>query len=260
MESLQRSINLRERLGTLRVRLLVASALALLGLTGVVGVTLHQVFERQARHDLRDRTTLLASGAAAMASRGGDLADWDLRWLERDPDFVSLRLLDAGGRLLRSFPRDAAVPGTAGAARPQGSGEPAIVERGSELVALAAVPEGASEFRGVEIHMSKIRLHRDLQNIRWLFGSIFLFAGAVFAALALYFTRGVVLPLEEIRRAAHRLVNGEPNVRIPVSGDREIDDIAHFVHSLAERANGAAITARTSFPASPRIESTHRPV
>src|ERR1700752_3099647 len=86
MESLSGSISLRELLGTLRVRLLVASALALLGLTGVVGVTLHQVFEESDRADIMGRTELLARAAAA-ATFSPAFSPADLAWLESDPDF-----------------------------------------------------------------------------------------------------------------------------------------------------------------------------
>jgi methyl-accepting chemotaxis protein len=210
----------------------LASALALLGLTAVAGVTLHQVFEFQAREDLQTRARLLAEGAAAFLSTmkhssPSDPAEIEQRitamrsWLESDPDFESIRLGGEGGRVL--FREDEAPRARA--------------EEKSTLVATSLHPRGSID---VLVRVSTRRLSQDLENIRWLFASIFLFACAVFAALAIYFTRGVVLPLEEIRRAAHRIMSGETNVRVPVSGDHEIDEIAHFFISLAERRGAGA--------------------
>ncbi len=253
------SISFRERMGTLRVRLLVASALALLGLTAVVGATLHQVFAQQSRDDLRRRTELLARAATAFASRSVPASAAEVGWLQSDADFESLRLFDADGRKVGVFPPSTVVARetprpTSPAVSP--ANDVTIVEGKNELVAFAEVFGGAGAQR-LELRMSTARLQNELQNIRWLFGSIFLFAGAVFAALALYLTRGVVLPLEEVRRAASRIVNGELNVRLPVSGDLEIDEIARFFHSLAERTNGAPSAPRNQ--AGPlRSETTHR--
>jgi hypothetical protein len=252
-------ISFRERMGTLRVRLLMACALALLGLTAVVGATLHQVFEQQSRDDLRRRTELLARAAAAFASRTVPPSTAEIGWLLSDADFESLQLFDADGREIGLFPPSAVVADeTPRPAAPtvSPSNDVSVMDGKNEMIAFAEVL-GSAGVQRLELRTSTARLQHELQNIRWLFGSIFLFAGAVFAALALYLTRGVVLPLEEVRRAASRIVNGEQNVRLPVSGDLEIDEIARFFHSLAERTNGAPSAPKS--PAGPlRSEATHR--
>jgi HAMP domain-containing protein len=265
-------INFREHLGTLRVRLLAASALALLGLTGVVGVTLHQVFEHQARESLRARTKLLALGAGAFAAQAfappgsepgavppaGRLQEW----LEADEDFVAARFIAADGNVAHAIARGPVAGRASSFTTARVSplpGEANIVERTREIAAYVPLVEHRDGWIGVEVVTSTKRLEREIQNFRWLFGSIFLLAGAVFAALALYLTRGVVLPLEEVRRAAHRIVSGELNVRIPVSGDREIDDIARFLHSLADRRNGGSVSQPPASTSEPRSQPLQPP-
>lgn len=259
-------------MSTLRVRILVASALALLGLTSVVGATLHQVFEFQAREDLRTRTRLLAEGASTAVARAvtaptNETAAIEVAlraeffamnaWLESDPDFESIHVLDDAGRRLLSFP-DRGFPTDSSAERRllPPPGETKLVERSDGFLAIVPLAEPAGRARAIEVRCSTKRLQADLEGIRWLFASIFLMAGAVYSALALYLTRGIVHPLDEIRRAGLRMMSGETNVRIPTSGDREIDDIAHFLHSLAERRPAATPMPRSDLPSSPkRIDS-----
>jgi methyl-accepting chemotaxis protein len=246
--SLSQTISFRQRLASLRVRLLLASAVALLGLTSVAGVTLHQVFENQARDHLAERAKILAAGAAAFLSvpegsvrqTGSDSnagakpsTDSDFKgaeanrlssliaWLKTDPDFESIRLLDEEGSILLTF----LAPGAESPELPSFS-------------AAAPASRGTSALQ-VEISLSPARLARELNNIRWLSASIALLAGAFFAALSIYLTRGVVLPLEQIRRAARRIASGETNVRIPFSGDWELDEFAHSIESVAERRTGS---------------------
>jgi methyl-accepting chemotaxis protein len=215
----------------------------------VAGVTLHQVFENQARDHLAERAKILALGAAAFLSvpdpgsvrETGSDADTGSRlstdsdskgaeadrlssliaWLRTDPDFESIRLLDEDGSILLTF----LAPGAASPDLPSFS-------------AAAPASRGTSALQ-VEIALSPARLARELNNIRWLSASIALLAGAFFAALSIYLTRGVVLPLEQIRRAARRIASGETNVRIPFSGDWELDEFAHYFESVAERRAGS---------------------
>ncbi len=269
---MQRTLSIRERIGTLRVRILIASGCALLSLATVVGVTLHQVFEYQAREDLRTRTRLLAGGASSALARAAyapsheaDAIEIALRreffslnsWLESDPDFESVHVLDDAGRRLLSFPdRDDPSGASAGRRFLPPPGETKLVEGSTATFAIVPLEVSAGRARAVEVRCSTKRLHADLLGIRWLFASIFLLAGAVFSALAIYLTRGVVHPLDEVRRAAHRLASGEANVRIPISGDREIDVIAHFLHSIAERRFTAGANGRTDpAPGPPRTDA-----
>ena len=225
---MSQSVSLRQRFGGLRVRLLVSCAVALLGLTAVSGITLHQVFESQAIDELNERAKVLAQGAAAFLSipdsgEGADRLPELVAWLKSDPDFESIRLLAEDGRLLFA----SRLPATA---------LPAAANL-QPYVAVAPATRGSSTLQA-EVSLSPARLARELENIRWLSVSIAFLAGAVFAALSIYLTRGFVLPLEQIRRAAHRIADGEPNVRFPVSGDWELDQFAHFFQSLAERRTG----------------------
>lgn|GEM_PF-3313209 len=222
-------VSLRQRFGCIRVRLHLSCAVALLGLTAVSGVTLHQVFENQAIDHLNERARVLAQGAAAFLSspdttEGADRLPELVSWLESDPDFESIRLLGENGNVL--YTSSAAVV----AAAPTTVVAPHL----NSFVAVARATRATNTLQA-EVALSPVRLARDLENIRWLTVSIALLAGAVFAALSVYLTRGFVLPLEQIRRAAHRIANGETNVRVPVSGDWELDQFAHFFQSLAER-------------------------
>jgi methyl-accepting chemotaxis protein len=199
-----------------------------LGLTAVSAITLHQVFENQAVDQLNERARILAQGAAAFLSsrdtaEGADRLAELLAWLESDPDFESIRLLGENGNVL--FASRGAAPSA-----PHAAGASHL----DSFVAAARAMRGTSTLQA-EVALSSVRLARDLENIRWLSMSIALLAGAMFAALSIYLTRGFVLPLEQIRRAAHRIANGELNVRVPVSGDWELDQFAHDFQSLAER-------------------------
>jgi HAMP domain-containing protein len=222
-------VGFRQRLGSLRVRLLLASGAALVGLAAVAGITVHQVFYNQAREHLRGRAGVLAQGAAAFLSipdsgDGADRLTALIAWLKLDPDFESIRLLGDRGNVLFSFSNAAAQSST-----------PEIEP--FSAAAQATRHQGPLE---VQLALSPARLARDLENIRWLSAAMALLAGALFATLSAYLTREVVLPLEGMRRAAHRILNGEPNVRIPVSGDLELDEVAHFFQALAERRAGSA--------------------
>ena len=99
VRSLSQKVSFRQKLGSLRVRLLLATAVALLGLAAVSGITLYQVFENQAKNELIERSKVLAQAAAAFLSIA-DAGDGEDRlvelvfWLKADPDFESIRLLD----------------------------------------------------------------------------------------------------------------------------------------------------------------------
>jgi len=231
------TIGFRQRLGSLRVRLLLASAAALLGLAAVAGITVHRVFHDQAREHLRGRAGVLAQGAAAFlsipdAGDGADRLPVLLAWLKLDPDFESIRLLGDRGNVLFSFSNATA---------------PSPTKKIEPFLAAAPATRGQTPLE-VQLALSPRRLARDLENIRWLSAAMALLAGALFAVLSAYFTREVVLPLEGMRRAAHRILSGEPNVRVPVSGDLELDEVAHFFQALAERRAGML---------SPTVRSAH---
>lgn len=225
---------------------------------------LHHVFEFQAREDLRTRTRLLAEGASASLGRALTAASAPAAnfvsptleprvdellsaeflalnsWLESDPDFESVHLLDGSGAVLLSFPERVGSRETATDLHVlPPAGEARLIERKGEFRAIVPMSTGPNSTisppLAVEVFCSTKRLVGHLQSIRWLFVTIFLLAGAVFAALALFLTRGVIHPIEELRRGALRIANGEANVKFPLSGDREIDEIARFVTSIAER-------------------------
>jgi methyl-accepting chemotaxis protein len=217
----------RQKLGLLRVRLLVTSGAALLGLAAVAGITIHQVFHDQAREHLRGRAGVLAAGAAAFLSipetgDGADRLHALAAWLKLDPDFESLRLVGDRGDVLFSLSN----------ATDQAPAEAAEPFLGS---ALATRNDQSLE---VQLALSPARVNRDLEHIRWLSVAMALLAGALFVAISAYLTREVVLPLEAMRQAAHRILSGEPNVRVPVSGDLELDEVAHYFQALSERRPG----------------------
>lgn len=245
--------------------------MALFGLTCIAGYTLFQAFENQAREGLRTRTQVLARGMATVlveASSGEfplpapkDPLESTVyafnSWLEADGDFSSLVLREATGEVVVAFPKVSGEESTI----PRGNGiltqnDTKFIETSDEFIAIVPVISSGAPPRFLELRMSTDRLHAELKSIRWLFISIFLLAGVVFVALSVYLTRGVVLPLEEIRRAAQRIASGEANVKIPLSGDREIDEIAQFFHSIAERRPSPANPHRSPLPGTgPRADS-----
>jgi HAMP domain-containing protein len=90
------------------------------------------------------------------------------------------------------------------------------------------------------------RLHMDIQNVRWLFASIFLFICGVFWILTTYLTRGILRPLEDIRQAAMSLADGEPIVDVPQTGDHEIDELGQYIASLGSQRRASTVMQRPS--------------
>jgi HAMP domain-containing protein len=119
------------------------------------------------------------------------------------------------------------------------------VEEGrSFFVARAAVPGPEGTVPTVFVRTSTDRFVRDLENVRWLFSSIFLLGGAAFFVLAKYLTQTILLPLEDIRRAARNLADGEPDVRVPEIGDDEIAELGGIIRTLGDSRRHSRILSR----------------
>lgn len=224
-------------ISSLRLRVTLATALTFVGLGMLVCLVLPRAYAEQAREGLRERTRILANGVAHQIQRGGvmDGRSGDpghrLRavagWLDSEPDFDSALLLDSEGRTLAAWP----------AAVPDWSAEIAADTRmGHGRTHYVAVAPVSSETIGsVAVRTSTARVARDLENMRWLFVSIFVVACVSFWVLSRYLVHGIVDPLEEIRRAAMSLADGERHVPVPASGDREIDELGRYIDALGQK-------------------------
>ncbi len=219
---------------SLRLRVLAASALAFLGLAGVICVVLPHAYEVQAREHLRKRAQSLATGVALMYRGPAGLEDsFSVEEYSglfvADPEFQSISIVGDDGKVFARWPDNARtddleIPRTASTTRaPQ------------QLVAFHPITqEEGGPFRGVVVRMSTRELQRDLENVRWLFASIFLFTSGVFFVLTKYLSRTILNPLEAIGQAAMNLADGEPVVDVPKTGDREIDELGAFISKLGE--------------------------
>lgn len=215
---------------SLRMRVLAACALSFLGLVAVVCLAMPRAYEAQAREAFRSRCVSLARSLAFLrvdpgSEQGRELVE---SWVAAEEHFVAAAIVTPDGRVVERWPDGSAVtsetiPVDADARQVSGAYvayHPIITAEGESLVAAVRVSSDA--------------LVRDLENVRWLFASIFLFTCGVFFVLSLYLTRTILTPLEQIGRAAMDLADGEPIVEVPMTGDREIDDLGNFIKKLGE--------------------------
>jgi len=251
---------------SLRTRVVAACTLAFLGLGAMTCLVLPQAYEFQGRQGLREHTEVLAKGTAFLIQQdrfrpdGLGIASVS-GWLDGDPDFESAVLLDEAGQLIDWWPDMSSgwdVDPPIRATTTMGKGH------FSSVVPVSGM-NGPVE--AVGIRTSTERLHTDIQNVRWLFASIFLFICGVFWILTTYLTRGIITPLEEIRQAAMDLADGEPIVDVPQTGDQEIDELGRYIASLGSQRRASTVMqqphellrqsarkkAREQAPASPPV-------
>ena len=100
---------------------------------------------------------------------------------------------------------------------------------------VAIAPIGSGAVGSVAVRASTARVAADLENMRWLFVSIFVVACVSFWVLSRYLVSGIVDPLEEVREAAMRMADGERQVNVPASGDREIDELGRYIDELGQK-------------------------
>jgi HAMP domain-containing protein len=224
------SVKLRR---SLRTRVVAASALAFLGLTAMVCLVLPRAYEHEVQESFNERTRFAARGLSFLLARPDlrvDAASLESLsgWLAADPAFEGAAVLDKSGHVLAKWPESAGTFGepTAGLAK--------MVVGPTDAVAFHPCVENGADSRVVAVRMSTRSIVRDMENVRWLFASIFLFTCGVFFVLTSYLTRTILQPLEEIGRAAMSLADGEPVVQVPRTGDREIDELGEFISRLGE--------------------------
>jgi HAMP domain-containing protein len=230
---------------SLKTRVTAACTLAFLGLGAMTCLVLPQAYEFQGRQALRERTEILAKGTAFLIQqdrfRPDGLGIQSVSgWLDGDPDFESAVLLDADGRLLDWWPDMSAGWDTdppIRATHTMGSGH---------FSSIVPVSGMNGPVAAVGLRTSTDRLHMDIQNVRWLFASIFLFICGVFWILTTYLTRGILRPLEDIRQAAMSLADGEPIVDVPQTGDHEIDELGQYIASLGSQRRASTVMQRPS--------------
>lgn len=229
---------------SLRIRVTLATALAFVGLGVLVCVILPRAYAEQVRESLRERTQILSHGVAFLLQREDTRDPDDDRnprhlarvagWLDAEPDFESAILLDESGATIGSWP-DGEADWSA-----EVTPFATVVQGHDHFVGIAPVA-GVPGVAGVAVRTSTARMAGDLENMRWLFGAIFVFTCVAFWVLSNYLVRGIVDPLEEIRRAAMYLADGEPVVDMPTSGDREIDELGRYVDMLGQKRRESTV-------------------
>ncbi len=85
-----------------------------------------------------------------------------------------------------------------------------------------------------------VRMSQPLAEIRWTQHAISsqlliggLFAAALFALVALYLSRRITRPLEDMRRIAERLAKGDLSARVTVATNDEIGALARTINDMA---------------------------
>lgn len=218
---------------SLRTRVVAASALAFLGLAAMVCLVLPRAYEHQMLESFSERTENVARGLAFLLRRPGREVDPTAltsvaSWLVADPAFQGAVVLDSQGNTLSRWPESASgfdkeVPRS-----------PAVRFSPMSCIAFHPIDGEGDTVHVVAVRLSTASIVREFENVRWLFASIFLFTSGVFFVLTTYLTRTILHPLEEIRRAAMSLADGEPVVEVPQTGDREIDELGEFISKLGE--------------------------
>ncbi len=198
----------------------------------MVCLVLPTAYEIHARSLLVDRAQSLAQGAAVVFSdpdRDIDTSGFDdiSVFLGSDSTFEVIAIVDESGTVLARWPEKASSLG-ATVVPTDGPRRNLTFAPGTQAISNADPP------RSVHVRLSTRELVLDLENVRWLFASIFLFTSVVFFVLTTYLSRSILNPLQEIGRAARNLADGEPVVTVPVTGDREIDELGSFISKLGE--------------------------
>ena len=212
------------------MRVGAACGLAFLGLTAVVCLAMPRAYEAQARSAFGERALGHARALAFLDESPGkdDRHAVVAGWLATEPSFVSAAITRQDGSAVARWPVGSTMPGA-------GKSEALSVVRVSDgyLAHHPIITDDGTRLTA-SVLLSSESLVRDLENVRWLFASIFLFTCGVFFVLTLYLTRTILEPIEQIGRAAMDLADGEPLVNVPMTGDREIDDLGNFIRTLGE--------------------------
>jgi hypothetical protein len=231
---------------SLRLRVTLATALTFVGLGVMVCLVLPRAYAEQVRESLRERTLVLSRGVAHLMhdwespAESADPASGMARLrrlaglLDAEPDFDSVVLLGDDGSVVAQWPDGAP------AWVPESTEGEGTIEGHDHFVAVAPVP-GSRDVASVAVRTSTARMALDLENMRWLFAAIFSLTCVAFWVLSTYLTRGIVDPLEDIRRAAMSLADGEPHVRVPKSGDREIDELGRSLDELGAKRRESTV-------------------
>jgi signal transduction histidine kinase len=100
---------------------------------------------------------------------------------------------------------------------------------------LIVEPDRPTRASGIEVYLARGLLPEQrsidrLAEVAWLTGGVALAFAVVLALLA---TRGVLRPVRELGRAAHRLGKGDLSTRIAVRGSDELADVARTFNNTA---------------------------
>ncbi|MCA9753451.1 MAG: HAMP domain-containing protein, partial [Gemmatimonadetes bacterium] len=205
---------------SLRMRVSAACAMSFLGVVAVVCLAMPRAYEEQARAAFDQQALTVARTLSFLREHPGATEGHDVieEWLRSEPLFLSAAITSADGTPVERWPVNAAAPAVP-------AGGPSVTRLTDSHVAFHPMVSADGRPLVVSVRLSSDTLTKDLENVRWLFASLFLFTSVVFYLLSLYLTRTILNPIEEIGRAAMDLADGEPNVHVPTTGDREIDDL-----------------------------------
>jgi hypothetical protein len=223
---------------SLRTRVTAASIAAAAALTGVVCLLLPHGYRVQGQDRLRNEGAGIGEAVAMRLQTGPDgsvalpPAAELAAWATVHPSLDRIVLFDADGAEIDRWPEGGAA--WDGLPLPSGHvGDPPFLVVSHPIRPIDA-GEDAAVGAHVGVRMSSALLLADVNEVRWLFGAIFLLMSGVFVVLTRYFSLSILTPLEDISRAAQSLADGEPMVQLPETGDREIDELGEVISRLGQ--------------------------
>jgi len=222
---------------SLRTRVTAASITAAVTLSVAVCLLLPRGYQVQGRERLRSEANGIAEAVALRVHAGPDgtvvlpAAAELAAWAAAHPSLDRVVLFDADGVEIERWPEGGVAWN--GPTLPSGRDDPLYLTVSHPIRAIDAADDRAVGSR-VGIRMSTALLVADVNEVRWLFGAIFLLMAGVFFVLTRYFALTILAPLEDISRAAQSLADGEPMVQLPETGDREIDELGQVISELGK--------------------------
>lgn len=222
---------------SLQMRVVAACAMSFLGLVAVICLVMPRAYEAQTREAFAARSLSLARTLAFVADHpSADSPQHQVlhEWLSTEESYRSAAVFDDTGNVVEVWGTGVQL---AGPLTMTATVEPST----NYYTALHPMTAADGRHLVAAVQLSTEALIRDLENVRWMFAALFLFTSVVFFVLSSYLTRSILTPIVEIGRAAMDLADGEPDVRVPITGDKEIDELGAFLHKLGESRRDSCV-------------------
>ena len=222
---------------SLQMRVVAACAMSFLGLVAVICLVMPRAYEAQTREAFAARALSLARTLAFVTdSPAADSPQHQIlqEWLSTEEAYRAAAIFDPEGQVVEQWGTSIqlAAPPTTNAS---------VHSSTNYYSALHPMTDSDGRHLAAAVQLSTEALIRDLENVRWMFAALFLFTSVVFFVLSSYLTRSILTPIVEIGRAAMDLADGEPDVQVPVTGDKEIDELGAFLHKLGESRRDSCV-------------------